>query len=255
MNSKLYDKTYKLPSEIIKYIEKKLTKYPKGTGVKRAKYLVNNGAITYQSLKRLKNFFDHYNGENPQQFELAGGKQMKSFVDKTLDSERDAVKRGDDIKRDIIHNPTLGTKAQQTPRMNEQEKKGLKENALGIIVNNDNQILLLKRSPNIEQWQPGKWALVGGGVEEGETAEEACRREIKEETNLNIDQFKEKFRIQRNPDSIEQIFIAKYDGEPIDIKLNHEHISYGWYLPEEIMFLDHVPNLMDYINLAFKKYD
>ena len=255
MNSQLYDKKYKIPSEILKDIQKQLTANPKGSGTKRAKFLVNNGAITYQSLKRLKNFFDNYNGENPQQYKLAGGDKMKSFVDKTLQSDREAVRRGDAIKKDIAHDPNLGTKPQQTPRLNEQEENELNKNALGIIVNEDNQILLLKRSPNIEQWQPGKWALVGGGVEDNETPEQACKREIKEETGLNIDYFKEKFKIQRNPDSIEYIFIGKYDGDPVDIRLNHEHISYGWYLPEEITFLDHVPNLIDYINLAFKKYD
>ena len=189
MNSELYDKRYKIPPEILKDIQKQLTANPKGEGVKRAKFLVNNGMITYQSLKRLKNFFDNYNGDNPQQYQLAGGDKMKSFVDRTLQSDRDAVKRGDAIKRDIAHDPNLGTKAQQTPRLNEDIDDELQKNALAIIVNEDSQILLLKRSPNIEQWQPGKWALVGGGVEENETPEQACRREINEETGLVVDQF------------------------------------------------------------------
>jgi 8-oxo-dGTP pyrophosphatase MutT (NUDIX family) len=265
MNSELYNKTYKLPTDILKHIQKVLTSYPNGEGVKRAKHLLKNKYVTYQSLKRLKNFFDHYNGDNQQQYELAGGNLMKSFVEKTLQNDRDAAKRSDKIKSDITNDPNLGTKPQQTPRLNEYDgsvdgtingaKDDLKKNALGIIVNNDNQILLLKRNPNIEQWQPGKWALVGGSVEEGETPEEACKREIKEEIGLNINQFKEKFNIQRNPDSIEYIFILKYDDDPLDIRLNFEHIKYGWFSPEEIRFLDYVPNLIDYINIAFKKYD
>jgi len=255
MNSELYDKRYKLPSDVLKHLRSTLVSTPKGTGVKRAKFLLRNGEITYQSLKRLKNFFDNYNGDNPQQYELAGGDLMKSFIERTLQSDRDAVKRSDDIKRDAKQDPNLGTKAQQNPRLNEQEETRLNENALAIIVNDENQILLLKRNPNVEQWQPGKWALVGGGVENNETPEQACKREIKEETGLIVNEFKEKFKIQRNSDSIEQIFIAKYDGDPCDIKLNFEHIGYGWYIPEEIIFLDHVPNLLDYINLAFKNYD
>jgi len=261
MNSELYNKTYQLPTEILKHIQKVLTSYPTGEGVKRAKHLLKNKYVTYQSLKRLKNFFDHYNGDNEQQYELAGGDLMKSFVEKTLQNDRDAVKRSDDIKRDVTNNPNLGTKAQQTPQLNENNdinnitNDDLKKNALGIIINDNNQILLLKRNPNIEQWQPGKWALVGGGIEDNETSEEACKREIKEETGLIIDQFKEKFNIQRNPDSIEYIFISKYDGDPLNIKLNFEHIKYGWFSPEEIRFLDHVPNLIDYVNIAFKKYD
>lgn len=256
MNSKLYNKTYKIPSDILYNIRTALTNNPRGSGVKRAKYLSNNGIVTYQSLKRLKNFFDYYNGENPQQFELAGGNKMKTFVNQTLQSERDAVKRGDNIKKDVTNDPNLGVKAQKNPRLNEvDDDEGIRKNALGILVNDDRQILLVKRNPNIEQWQPGKWALVGGGVEDNETPEEACIREIKEEVNFDVKNIREKCKLQRNSDSTEYIFIGKFDNDPHDIKLNHEHINYGWFYPEEMVFINHVPNLIDYINLAFKNYD
>lgn len=257
MNQQLKDKKYKLPLDVLKHLNSALIKYPNGTGVKRAKFLLKNGEITYQSLKRLKNFFDYYDGNNPEQYELAGGDLMKSFVEKSLQSDRDAIKRSDDIKRDINIDPNLGVKAQQNPRLNEIENvnNNLNNNVLGIIVNDDNQILLLKRNPNIDCWQAGKWALAGGTVENNETPEEACKREIKEETGLIINKFKEKFKIERDENNIESIFIIKYDGDPHNIKLNFEHINYGWFLPEDIKFIDHVPNLLDYINIAFKNYD
>lgn len=254
MNSELYNKIYKLPVEVLNNIRVALTSTPQGNGVKRAKFLLKNGVVTYQTLKRLKNFFDYFNGDE-QQYKLAGGDLMKSFVEKTLQSDRDGVQRSKEIKRDINIDPNLGVKAQQTPRLNEDVENEINKNALAIIVNNDNQILLLKRNPNIEMWQPGKWALVGGGVDDGETPEEAVKREIKEETGLIIDTFKEMFKIQRDSNNIEYIFLCKYDGDPYDIRLNIEHINYGWYFPEEMKFLDHVPNLIDYINLAFKNYD
>jgi len=257
MNSELYDKKYKLPSEILNHLKQVLVYAPTGGGVRRAKFMLRNGEITYQMMKRIKNFFDNFpsNGDR-KQYELAGGDLMKSFIEKTLNTDRDAVERGKEIKRDVDANLNTGIKAQQPVRINENDDidANLIKNALAIIVNNNNQILLLKRSDKTD-WYPNKWALVGGGVEEGETPVEACRREIKEETDLNINKFSEKFTIQRNPNSIEYVFIAKFDGEPIDIKLNFEHTKYGWYSPEEIYFLNHVPNLMDYINIAFKKYD
>lgn len=261
MNSELYDKKYKLPPEILKHIEVVLTNNPTGDGVRRAKFILKNGEITYQMMKRIKNFFDHFdiNG-NKKEYELAGGNLMKNFIEKTLITDRDAVERGKEIKRDANANLNNAIKAQKPIKINEYDavndavNDAVKKNAIGIIVNDDNQILLLKRS-NDTDWHPNKWALVGGAVEEGETPIEACKREIKEETNLNINKFNKKFTIQRNPDSIEHIFVAKFDGEPIDIKLNSEHTKYGWYSPEEFYFLNHVPNLVDYVNIAFKKYD
>lgn len=265
MNSELYNKTYKLPSDVLKHLQTTLVSIPQGEGVKRAKFLLKNGVVTYQDLKRIKHDIENTIKRGSPQYQLAGGDLMKAFVDQTLNRERSAVKREKEIKKDINIDPNLGTKAQQTPQLNENdavsdavgdaENDALKKNALAVIINDDNQILLLRRNPNIEMWQPGRWALVGGGVEEGETPEEAVKREIKEETGLNINKFKEKFTIQRNPDSIEHIFIAKYDGNPEDINLNWEHVCYGWYSPDELYFLNHVPNLVDYINIAFKKYD
>lgn len=257
MNSELYNRKFNIPPDILNKIQVAITNTNGSNGVKRAKYLVKNGQITYQNLKRLKNFFDHFNTQSGDrnQYELAGGDLMRNFIEQTLNRERDSVSRSKEIKRDINIDPNLGNKAQKTPKLNEDIDNDLKKNALAIIINENNKILLLRRSPNIEAWQPGKWALVGGGVEEGEEPVDTCKREIYEETGLRINNFKEKFKLQRNPDSVEYVFIAKYDGDPHDIKLNFEHINYGWYSPEEIIFLNHVPNLLDYINLAFKKYD
>lgn len=258
MNSQLKDKKYNIPIDVINKIRVAISNSNGSTGIKRAKFLVNNGQITYQNLKRLKNFFDYFNVQNGDrtQYELAGGDLMRNFIEQTLNRDRDAVNRSKEIKRDVNVNPYLGNKAQKTPNLNENEDaQSLKKNALGVIVNNDNKILLLKRSPNIEAWQPSKWALVGGGVENGEEPVDACKREIKEETGIIIDNFKEKVKIQRNPESVEYIFLGKYDGDPDDIRLNFEHINYGWFFPEEMKFLNHIPNLLDYINLVFKNYD
>lgn len=256
MNSELYDKTYRLPSDVLKHIQATLTTTPQGDGVRRAKFLLKNGVVTYQTLKRLKNYFDYYDGKNPQEFNLAGGDPMKVFVDRTLQNDRDAVETSKEVRRDLNVNMQQDMKAAQTPELNEgEEENKLQKNALGIIVGEDNKILLLKRADDIH-WQPGKWSLVGGMVEDGEDVLDACKREIKEETGLELDNFREKYAIQRNPESIEYIFITKYDGDPDDIDLDlSENTHYGWYLPEEMKFLDHVPNLIDYINLAFKKYE
>jgi 8-oxo-dGTP diphosphatase len=257
-NQELYGKTYNVPPEVLKYIQTVLVSNPTGEGVKRAKFIVKNGVLTYQELKGLKHFFDTFNPQagSQAQYALAGGDAMKVFIERKLQSERDAVKRGEKIKQDMTVDPNLGTKPYQTPRLNEEKKKGdLKKNAVAIIVNGDNKILLLKRSDDPKQWMPSKWALVGGAIDKGETPEEAIKREIKEETGLEINKFVNTFTIKRHKDSIETMFACRYDGDPTDIKLNEENTNYGWYDIEEINYLEIVPHLMEYITLAFKKYE
>lgn len=50
-----------------------------------------------------------------------------------------------------------------------------------VIIRKNREILLVKRKVNP---QKGKWCLPGGYVEIGETPEQCCLRELKEETNL-----------------------------------------------------------------------
>ena len=263
-NAELYDKQYKIPSDVLKHIQTVLISNPTANGVKRAKYLLKNGTITYQDMKRLKNFFDYFNPQTDDkiQYALAGGilnnsngeYDMKTFVNDRLITDRNATKRSKEIKRDMHANVNRELKPYSpSPELNEAKKK-LKKNALAVIVNNDNKILLLKRADDSKIWQPNKWGLVGGGIENRETPEQAVKREIKEETGLNINKFIKTFTIQRNPDNIEHIFPCRYNGDPTDIKLNEENSNYGWFDVTEMKFLDIVPNLIDYITIAFKEY-
>jgi len=258
MNSKLYDKTYIVPPEVLQGINASLVSNPHGEGVKRAKNILRAGQITYQAMKRLKNFFATFH-EGPGdtiQYALAGGDMMKNFVDSTLQADRDAVEKSTERRQDMEAKPDMGmSTGYDAPRLHE-EKKELDKNAVAVIVNEDNKILLLKRSDYEKQWMPNKWALVGGGIEKGENPEEACKREIKEETGLEIKKFIESFTIQRRPESIEHIFACRYKGDPTDVELDMvENVKYGWYDVEEMEFLDIVPNLIEYIMLVFKKYD
>jgi len=173
-----------------------------------------------------------------------------------LNTDRTGVEMEKHAKQDVTNNVMMGTEnSGLRPGLNEVKKKEPIDNAIAIIVNGDNKVLLLKRAVN-DAWGSGKWALVGGGVEKKDKSiEDACRREVKEETGLVLGDFIKRYSIQRHKDSVEHMFVTKYDGDGMNIKLNDENSAYGWFSIEEIKFLDTVPLLIEYLKLAFKSYD
>ncbi len=252
-NSELYNKKFPIPENIIKHIKSAIISYPNSDGIKRAKFIVNNKHLTYQALKRIKNFFDGFdiNKDNKERFELAGGELMKNFINKTLDSNRKGVELSKKNKQFFNVDPNLGTKPFKNPRLYEAVDIENK-NAIIIIVNKDSEILLLKRSP-LADWGASRWAFVGGSIQVGETPEKACKREVKEETGIILDDIINVFTLKRK-NNTEFVFACRYLGDN-NIKINKEHVDYEWFPLEDIKSLNVVPNLMDYLSLAFKNYN
>jgi 8-oxo-dGTP diphosphatase len=116
--------------------------------------------------------------------------------------------------------------------------------SLTVIFNNDNKILLLKRSENTD-WCPNCWALVGGKIEKNESPEEGLVREVKEETDINLEKYKLKKIIKFN-NVLEYLYISKVDNDFVE--LNTEHSDYKWYSLDEIKDIENkVPKLLNYI--------
>ena len=117
-NSELYGKNFEVPKNVLDYISKQILMYPKSDGIKRAKFLLNNKSVTYQTLKRLKNFFDEIDTTQNDsiQYRLAGGDLMKNFVNSTLDEKRDAIKKSKKHRSDMSVDVNLGTKPTEIPR-------------------------------------------------------------------------------------------------------------------------------------------
>jgi mutator protein MutT len=70
--------------------------------------------------------------------------------------------------------------------MNGEKKEEFKLGCGALIINDNNQVLLIKRGSKAKS-ERGVWSRPGGGVEEGESPEEAVKREIKEELGIEIE--------------------------------------------------------------------
>ncbi len=93
MNKDLYGKqiplTEKLKNHLTNCFNKAKGASEKTEGYKRNKTLRNSDSISYQQLKRIKNWFDTFNGDvNSYEYLLNGSDYMKNWVNHTLQSER-----------------------------------------------------------------------------------------------------------------------------------------------------------------------
>ncbi len=117
-----------------------------------------------------------------------------------------------------------------------------------IIIEIDSRIVLIKRKN-----PPPGWALPGGFIEYGESAEDAARREAREETGLEImklGQFHCYSDPKRDPrhHTISIVFVAQATGQPVSGDDASELALYDRKtLPENIAF-DHRRILDDYFN-------
>jgi len=95
VNKSLYGKVFNVPNEILMVLSQAMKSYGNNTtsdGYQRCKSILSNGTVTYQQLKRIKNFFDSYNGnENDVVFILNGGNPMKNWVNDFLRQQRDSI--------------------------------------------------------------------------------------------------------------------------------------------------------------------
>jgi len=109
------------------------------------------------------------------------------------------------------------------------------------ILDEQNRILLTRRKDN------GLWCLPGGAMESGESAAEACEREVFEETGLSV-RVKRLVGVYSHSDQLVvypdgnkvQIVALHFEAEIIggELGLSDETSDYGYFTMEEIEKLE-----------------
>ena len=128
MNKDLYGNTVQLPENVVEYLQQCFdsanTDDSTIEGFKRNQELRDSRETTYQQLKRMKNWFDNFNGlENDLPFILNGGHYVKNWVNDTLGGMRNNVYMGKKAKSEVLPNQFIQTHTKDNLNtMNRQSK-------------------------------------------------------------------------------------------------------------------------------------
>ena len=108
--------------------------------------------------------------------------------------------------------------------------------AVLAVIRRDGKFLLTKRHIK-SRFEAGKWGFVGEAIKYSEHPQDALKRGIKEETNLDLKSFEfldvGSFLFEsaeKDRHAIILIYLCDADGEVV---LNHEAEDFGWFtIPE-----------------------
>jgi predicted aconitase with swiveling domain/8-oxo-dGTP pyrophosphatase MutT (NUDIX family) len=117
-----------------------------------------------------------------------------------------------------------------------------------VIVRSRGKILLLRRSDKVGSFR-GQWAGVSGFIEDHEEDEDAARREILEEINIDVPRFSRKIDVQmfRDGDAIWCVHPFLVDAKDPKIETNWEHQAFKWVAPSDVSGYSTVPGLQQVI--------
>lgn len=117
-----------------------------------------------------------------------------------------------------------------------ENKDDIKHYVDGILISEDERILLLRRANYMKNFG-GQWGFIGGSVDKKDkNNKEAIIREIEEETKIKLT-FNEQQKMKsigkqehKNNDSIvsdTEYWLIRLESNP-DIKISREHSKYEW---------------------------
>jgi nucleoside triphosphatase len=113
--------------------------------------------------------------------------------------------------------------------------------ATGALILNDEDEIFLMKSP---KWN-GQWLVPGGKVEKGDTMQETVRKEVREETGLELDDLElVNVKDGSNPDDFSRDthfiflnFVCRATDQDVELD-QREAVDYTWIDPEEALESD-----------------
>jgi 8-oxo-dGTP diphosphatase len=158
-----------------------------------------------------------------------------------------------DTQRAIFELAWLGaatvcdTKKLKNQETKEQSVEKIQKTTQKVIFERDGKILMMKDTK-------GNWELPGGTIDFSEEPEAALERELKEEMDLNPNQYQigemiGKFNIMHHfPDKHYHFLVLVYKGElkVENFKISDEHIERGWFAISEILKLQMVEGYKEF---------
>ncbi|BDA77896.1 ADP-ribose pyrophosphatase [Leptospira kobayashii] len=128
------------------------------------------------------------------------------------------------------------------------KKKGLRVRVAALIQDKKGKVLLIQQTKKGQ----GYWLLPGGGIEFGESAEEALQRELKEELELDVVSsafllLNESIDPKKQRHLIQLVFQVKVKEQVPKINPKEKVISgFGYFTFEELQKLDLRPDIKEY---------
>jgi 8-oxo-dGTP diphosphatase len=123
----------------------------------------------------------------------------------------------------------------------------------GVIANRG-RMLVLRRAPAMN-YSPGSWDLPGGHIALGESFEDCLRREVKEETGLDIaiEQLLGLHSMVSEP-YLQALYSCRLAVFQKVVLRQDEHVEHRWVAPAELASLELIPYLAAILKRGMLSY-